>query len=1168
MNIGTVKQFSLALLLACCLPLQIAAAGDTRYTDTDNENNAGTGVADGDMGGNGDTANSAGTVPLVGGNAAGYPNTPIEFNIDVGQVPTRSATLTVRAWDVDEEPVAPNGDHELDEVYLNGVLLGRLSGANNTWNATVFNIDLTAHPGLIVAGKNTVQVRVDQAGDATAWVVGVDWAQLLIDGGAADHAQSGLITITGHSIAGNTVTINTQAAVHAITAGNYRMEVTLVDPIGNTVSVLTQNFSATAGQDLLELFAPTYPLNSVTGTYTITAQLYYIDSNNFPVEQSFATAQFLHTQGVGPTYADTDGDGLSDAYETTLGTDPLLADTDGDGLNDGLEVQLGTNPLLTDTDGDGLSDGTEVNTTHTDPLVADTDADGLADGVEVGVDPLHPIDTDGDGIPDVLESVLTDSDGDGIVDSSDNDADNDGIPDQLENGGPVLAGPYRDTDGDGIADYLDRDSDNDGLPDAIEAGMVAGQPRDTDGDGIADYLDRDSDNDGVPDALEGGALGVDSDGDGIDDAFDVDTLGGSDANHDGVDDAAFPRSTDGDGLPDYRDVDSDNDGILDGREANALLVDSDGDGIDDAFDVDVTGGTDANHNGIADNLQLVDTDGDGIADLRDLDSDNDGVFDVVEAGFSDANHDAMLDAGQSPTAIVPDTDSDGVADFRDLSSNGSTFDVVAVGYGALDANHDGRIDATADADQDGIVDAVDGSPQVFGSFLDSDGDGVPDAVDMDLDNDGIPNALDGAQDSDGDGLANQVDLDSDNDGIADIIEAGGVDANGDGKVDNMTDANHNGWADVYEPAMGGHALALPDTDGDGFDNHIDLDSDGDGLYDLVEGGGVDADHNGMIDTVLDAGLDGFADVYQASTGGHTLPLPDSDHDGKPDYVDADSDNDGIPDAVEGLGDVDNDGIPNYVDPAGKLESALGGAGAFGLELLLLAAVLVAILRSRVKAIARAQQRARAAIRIVRNERQVLSALLALVFCTTLATALPGARALASDSPQAWYAGADLGPTWLKPRNRDGSYRVAGNTSSGFRLLAGWQLNAHWSVEAYYVSLGKAHIDSSYAQVGRLGDLRYNDYGIGAEWWPRRDGRTGKWFPLLKAGLVHTGNSASDPRIVYDRLHPVGVYLGAGAGWNFKPRWNVQAELVSYDRDELLLSIGLRYWWPSRNSVPR
>jgi hypothetical protein len=814
-------------------------------------------------------------------------------------------------------------------------------------------------------------------------------------------------------------------------------------------------------------------------------------------------------------------------------------------------VQLGTNPLVADTDGDGLSDGVEVNTTHSDPLLADTDADGLSDGVEVGANPAQPTDTDSDGIPDVFESVIADSDGDGLVNSSDADADNDGIPDLLENGAPVLSGPYRDSDGDGIADYLDRDSDNDGLPDAMEAGLVAGQLRDSDGDLIPDYLDLDSDGDHVPDALEGGASGVDTDNDGVDDAFDVDTLGGSDANHDGVDDAAFPRGTDGDGLPDYRDVDSDNDGILDGREANALGVDSDSDGIDNAFDVEVTGGTDANHNGIADNLRLVDTDGDGIADLRDLDSDNDGLFDVVEAGLTDANHDAQADAGQSPTATVPDPDGDLVADFRDLTSAGSgALDVVAAGYGALDVNQDGIIDATADADQDGIVDAVDGSPQVFGSFLDSDGDGVPDASDLDLDNDGIPNELDGPEDSDGDGLANQVDLDSDNDGIADVIEAGGVDANGDGRADDLTDANHNGWADSYEAAAGGHALPLPDTDGDGFDNHIDVDSDGDGLYDLIEGGGVDADNNGLVDNGADLALDGFADAYQASSGGQSLPLPDTDHDGSADYVDTDSDSDGFPDAVEGRGDVDNDGIPNYLDASGKLESALGGAGAFGLELLLLATALVVV-----------------ASRRLRRGRRAPVTGLALLAALLLWNATP---VTAGEMPagHAWYVGVDGGPTWLKPRNRDGSYVVKGNTSSGFRLLVGRELNSRWSLEAYYVSLGKASIDSAYTAVGRLGDLSYKDFGIGAEWLPRRDGREARFYPLLKLGLVHTGNSASDPRIVYDRLHPVGLYLGAGGAWNFKPRWRLQAELVSYDRDELLLALGVRYWWPSRNSVPR
>ena len=49
-----------------------------------------------------------------------------------------------------------------------------------------------------------------------------------------------------------------------------------------------------------------------------------------------------------------------------------------------------------------------------------------------------------------------------------------------------------------------------------------------------------------PDTIEGGATGADTDGDDIDDAFDADTLGGSDADHDGVDDAAVLPDPDGD----------------------------------------------------------------------------------------------------------------------------------------------------------------------------------------------------------------------------------------------------------------------------------------------------------------------------------------------------------------------------------------------------------------------------------------------------------------------------------------------------------------------------------------------------------------------------------------------------------------------------------------------
>jgi len=96
-----------------------------------------------------------------------------------------------------------------------------------------------------------------------------------------------------------------------------------------------------------------------------------------------------------------------------------------------------------------------------------------------------PLDSDGDGIPDFVETLDRDTDKDGTPDYLDTDSDNDGIPDYIESGisdacdnnSPV------DTDGDGVPDYLDLDSDGDGMPDASEG------TSDCDGDGIPNYID-------------------------------------------------------------------------------------------------------------------------------------------------------------------------------------------------------------------------------------------------------------------------------------------------------------------------------------------------------------------------------------------------------------------------------------------------------------------------------------------------------------------------------------------------------------------------------------------------------------------------------------------------------------------------------------------------------
>jgi hypothetical protein len=62
--------------------------------------------------------------------------------------------------------------------------------------------------------------------------------------------------------------------------------------------------------------------------------------------------------------SDSDGDGLSDAFELSSCSDPNNADSDGDGLSDGIEMGAETgrylsDPCNSDTDGDGIDDAYE-----------------------------------------------------------------------------------------------------------------------------------------------------------------------------------------------------------------------------------------------------------------------------------------------------------------------------------------------------------------------------------------------------------------------------------------------------------------------------------------------------------------------------------------------------------------------------------------------------------------------------------------------------------------------------------------------------------------------------------------------------------------------------------------------------------------------------------------
>ncbi len=100
-----------------------------------------------------------------------------------------------------------------------------------------------------------------------------------------------------------------------------------------------------------------------------------------------------YSNGTLPTVSDTDGDGMTDGWETLYALNPLVndsnSDPDDDSLSNLTEFEAGTDPTNADTDNDTLSDAEEI-AVGTDPTNVDTDNDTLSDAEEInfGTDPL------------------------------------------------------------------------------------------------------------------------------------------------------------------------------------------------------------------------------------------------------------------------------------------------------------------------------------------------------------------------------------------------------------------------------------------------------------------------------------------------------------------------------------------------------------------------------------------------------------------------------------------------------------------------------------------------------------------------------------------------------------------------------------------------------------
>ncbi|MEM1321015.1 MAG: hypothetical protein AAGG75_12250 [Bacteroidota bacterium] len=224
----------------------------------------------------------------------------------------------------------------------------------------------------------------------------------------------------------------------------------------------------------------------------------------------------------------------------------------------------------------------------------------------------------------------------------------------------------------------------------------------------------------------------------------------------------------------------------------------------------------------------------------------------------------------------------------------------------------------------------------------------------DEDNDGIPNYQDADyctlnalgvcadMDTDSDGVPDFFDLDSDNDGLPDLVEAGGTDADGDGRIDVSTDVDGDGLADLVDdnltdgPLIAGMCSFFPnclfETSPSTLLSNavhplafVDLDADDDGLCDVFEAKGADTDGDGLLDGSY-FGANGYNDTVDPTEGGRPLQFDfagDTDGDEVPDFRDVDADDDGLLDNYEaqptatytapGTLDSDGDGLLDAYD---------------------------------------------------------------------------------------------------------------------------------------------------------------------------------------------------------------------------------------------------------------
>ncbi len=372
-------------------------------------------------------------------------------NADPGDV---TAIGTIQNDDqCDAGDVAPEPSSDEDTTFCTGDIIPPLTDfvVSNPPTNTV--LTFSQNPDPLVVSNHLNQQQIDNPVAGTYYAFYYD---------AANNCASPLLTIT--IVRNSTPVIDSFAGDERCGPGAVTLTATGSIPGGSGNNPDLNWYDAPAGGTLVFTGPNFTPSLSQTTTFYVEA---FANGCSSPREEVTALVSPLVTTGTatngsacsvaefGPTIRDLD-DRLTgaDPGAWTVETDPSGGQlsiepgnlVDFEGLPVGtysfryttniaeapcteetVVVEIVVTTCDVDTDGDGLLDGVEADL-GTNPNETDTDNDGIGDGTEVGPDTDNPLDEDGDGIIDALDSNTADADQDGVNDQQDPANNNPCIP--------------------------------------------------------------------------------------------------------------------------------------------------------------------------------------------------------------------------------------------------------------------------------------------------------------------------------------------------------------------------------------------------------------------------------------------------------------------------------------------------------------------------------------------------------------------------------------------------------------------------------------------------------------------------------------------------------------------------------------------------------------------